>query len=183
MSQNIKKNCNNCKISFGCSILKEELVKNGYDENNDKVDNWKLIHKVRKNYICDKYKSFYTKYPLEISKINNVKNAKSCKDIRIGKFVRIRPCKEEYGDKTYLGLYLGELPIGYNISYNPENKELNVSFRNNPAIFVFDLGKIIYGTESWWGIIENEEDLKEISKGDINDIWYVKALKELSDKE
>jgi len=26
MSQNIKKNCNNCKISFGCSILKEELV-------------------------------------------------------------------------------------------------------------------------------------------------------------
>ena len=59
MSQNIK-NCNNCKINL-VTKFKKELVKNGYDENNDKVDNWKLIHKVKKNYICDKYISLYIK--------------------------------------------------------------------------------------------------------------------------
>lgn len=61
MSQNIKKNCNNCKISFRCSILKEELVKNGYDENNDKVDNWKLIHKVKKTIFVISTKVFKMK--------------------------------------------------------------------------------------------------------------------------
>lgn len=72
------------------------------------------------------------------------------------------------------------MPVGHSISHNSESKELSISFSNNPAIFVFDLNKIVYGMESRWGIIENEEDLKEITNKDINNIWYVKALKELS---
>ena len=70
--------------------------------------------------------------------------------------------------------------MGHSISHNPESKELNVSFVSNPGIFVFDLSKIIYGMESYWGIIDSEDDLKKITESDINDIWYVKALKELT---
>ena len=77
-------------------------------------------------------------------------------------------------------MFLGELPIGQNISYNRKSQVLDISFRNNPAIFVFELNKIIYGIESWWGIIETENDLKDISDQDINNIWYVKALNSLS---
>ena len=107
-------------------------------------------------------------------------NKTGYKDSQIGNFVKIAPCGDEYKGKTYLGLYLGELPVAHHITHNSETKELSVSFSNNPAIFVFDLNKIIYGMESWWGIIESEEDLKEITNRDINNIWYMKALKELS---
>ena len=40
-----------------------------------------------------------------------------------------------------------------------------------------EMGEVVYGCESWWAAIENEDDLKEISDLDINSIWYVKALK------
>ncbi len=53
----------------------------------------------------------------------------------------------------------------------------------NPAIFVFDLKKVIYGYESWWGEIKSEEDFRKITDLDINNLWYVKALKELLKKE
>lgn len=62
---------------------------------------------------------------------------------------------------------------------NPDTKELKVSFHCNPAIFVFDLNKIIYGCESWWGVIKSEEDLNSISDCDIDNVWYVRALKTL----
>jgi len=57
---------------------------------------------------------------------------------------------------------------------------LNVSTTTNPAIFVFELNKIIYGMESFWAIIETKEDLKDITKDDIDNVWYVKLLKQLS---
>ena len=53
----------------------------------------------------------------------------------------------------------------------------------NPAIYVFDLQRIIFGAESWWGIIENPEELKDITDDDINNIWYVKALKAMYKEE
>ena len=76
-------------------------------------------------------------------------------------------------------MYLGELPISTHISHNSDTKELNVSFSNNPAIFVFELNTIIYGCESFWGIIESEDDLKEITDDDIDNVWYIKALKSI----
>ncbi|SME48916.1 hypothetical protein BACERE00183_04191 [Bacillus cereus] len=36
--------------------------------------------------------------------------------------------------------------------------------------------EIIYGAGSWWGKINSEEELKEITDADINDVWYVKML-------
>jgi len=55
----------------------------------------------------------------------------------------------------------------------------------NPAIFVFDLNEIIFGYESWWGVIESEKQLKEITNDVIDNVWYVKALKQIDelDKE
>jgi hypothetical protein len=51
---------------------------------------------------------------------------------------------------------------------------------NNPAIFVFDLKKIVYGAESWWGMVESEDDLRDITDSTIDNVWYVKAMKEMA---
>lgn len=97
-----------------------------------------------------------------------------------GAFVSIRPCAAAYGNKTYLGLYLGDMALGLSLGY--DDKTMNIVPRRgsyNPAIYVFDLKKIIYGAESWWGEIESEKDLHNISDMDINNVWYVKALQQL----
>lgn len=180
MSSEVKRNCNSCKHSlFGrCETLKnnkeyQELAKEDNLLNPVKFE-------FKEKYICDDYKSMYIEYPIEVSKINTKCEKGSYRDSYIGKFTKIKPCGEEYKGKTFLGIYIGDLPISINISHNSDTKELNVSFRNNPAIFVFELNKIVYGCESWWRIIKNEEELKEITDIDIDNIWYVKALKELS---
>jgi hypothetical protein len=72
--------------------------------------------------------------------------------------------------------------LGIRASHNPDTKELNLSYHSNPAIFVFELNKIVFGAESWWGVIENEDELKKIkiTQDDIDNVWYVKALKAIS---
>ena len=177
------RNCDNCKkcVFKLCYTLKsnENFQKILEEKEIDDVDKFLKIQKFKKHFICDEYNSMFIEYPIEVSKINSNTDRTSYKDSQIGKFAKISPCGDEYRGKTYLGLYLGELPEGHFISHNPETKELDVSFRTNPAIYVFDLKKIIFGMESWWGIIESEDDLKEITEKDINNIWYVKALKSL----
>ena len=51
---------------------------------------------------------------------------------------------------------------------------------HNPAIYVPELGKVIYGMESWWHAIKDEKELKDITDNDIDNVWYVKALKEVN---
>lgn len=184
MSNEVKRSCNSCKFGLFdiCAGLKNNKeYQEMFEDRNDKTMNRILeAHEFKSKYLCDEYKSMYIEYPIEVSKINSNTDKNSYRDSQVGRFAKIKPCGDEYVGKTYLGLFLGELPIGHSISHNMETKELNVSFSTNPAIFVFDLNKIVYGMESWWGIIESEEDLKEITNDDINDVWYVKALKELS---
>lgn len=131
---------------------------------------------------CSSYKSKYIEYPIQVNEINVEKPAK-IKSSRAGSFVKIRPCAEEYGGKTYLGLYLGNQPAWNSVSYNNENGVLTVKPVCNPAIFVFDLKKIIYGMESWWSVIEKPEDIKDISDMDIENTWYVRLMKEMSGPE
>lgn len=149
----------------------QEACKKGFEAEHDFLE----------NFICDEYDNRFIEYPIEVSKINfaNVKaqNAKS------GILVRIRPCEDKYEGKTYLGLYLGDLATRATAEHSPKTKELNINFVTNPAIFVFDLKKIIFGYESWWGIIESEEELKKITDQDIDNIWYVKALNALNQAE
>lgn len=127
------------------------------------------------------------KFPLTIKSINNKCSNNPCKESifssnKIGSFVAIRPCGEEYKNKTYLGLYLGNICLSPWIAFDPRSEELIIEDgHDNPAIFVFDLNKIIFGYESWWGEIESEEDLKDITDADINNVWYVKVLKQIND--
>jgi hypothetical protein len=50
---------------------------------------------------------------------------------------------------------------------------------HNPAIFVPTLGKLLYGCELWWSKISSPDDLRTISDADIDNVWYVQALKSL----
>lgn len=101
-----------------------------------------------------------------------------------GVLVSIRPCNEKYGNKTYLGFLIGDLATGSSITITDDNKiQCNWS-GYNPAIFVPELGEIIMGMSSWWGEIESEEKLKEITDSDIENVWYVKLWKkQMEDKQ
>lgn len=89
--------------------------------------------------------------------------------------VKIRPCAEQYDNKTFLGLYLGEIALS--VSIGIEENKIHCNFAShNPAIYIPEIGKIIYGCESWWGAIKNPEELKNISDKDIQNVWYVKAM-------
>ena len=131
---------------------------------------------------CPDYESRFIEYPIQVNSIKCDK-MKQLMMGRAGSLVKIRPCNKEYGGKTYLGLYLGNQPWSQTVSYNNKSGELTVGMATNPAIYVFDLQRIIFGAESWWGIIENLEELKDITDDDINNIWYVKALKAMHKDE
>ena len=127
---------------------------------------------------CKAFKNRYIEYPIEVSKITNYFDD-TREDSRCGNLVKVKPVNEEkYGKVTYLGIYLGEMSIGAFISHNETNQELTVTPHRNPAIFVPELHKIIYGCESWWGFISSIEELREITNKGIENVWYVKALKD-----
>lgn len=174
-----KRNCNSCKHGRfdNCETLKtNEEYKQIVEKTKGEIFNGERFA-FKDEFICDNYKSRYIEYPLTMTGIDKDIELSCLGKHNIGKFVKIKPCKE---NKTYLGLFLGELPIDILVSHNEETKILNLSFMDNPAIFVFDLKKIIYGCESWWSVIENEDDLKEITNTDINNQWYIKALQSLN---
>lgn len=126
-------------------------------------------------------------YPITVDKIvfDNSKQTydpNGWRNNEVGKFVAIRPVNKEDSDKTYLGIYLGEFAVSIGASYDKDTKELKISrFMYNPAIFVFDLNKVLFGYESWWCIIKSEKDLQQITDKDIENVWYVKALKQLQE--
>ena len=122
-------------------------------------------------------------YPLSINGIENKKIETTGLFHTCGELCSVKPCGEEYKGKCYLGIYIGDLPIAISSSYNNETGILTNRTINNPAIFVPELNKIIYGCESWWRKIDSINDFKEISDADINNTWYVKMLKEMYEKE
>ena len=127
---------------------------------------------------CPHFKSKFIEYPITVSSIDVKIDDTSLRKNDIGKLVRIRPCGDEYENKTYIGFFLGDLPQSPLISHDPRDNVLHIRPLMNPAIFVPDLKKVVYGCESWWSIIEDEKDLeREITDEVINGQWYVKALK------
>lgn len=93
-----------------------------------------------------------------------------------GALVSVRPCGEMYNGKTYLGFLIGEIALGSSISVLDDKIQLNWS-GHNPAIFVPELGEVIYGCGSWWSEIKSEEQLSQITDDDIENVWYVKLWK------
>lgn len=104
-------------------------------------------------------------------------NAFAITRAKCGDWVKVRPCKE---NKTYLGVYLGDFSTGIGARIEDETV-LKLEFQmGNPAIYVPDLKRIVRGYESWWGLITDPDQLKAITNEDINNVWYVQALDELS---
>lgn len=122
------------------------------------------------------------KYPIQVETFNTFE-VKGKKSRKVGNYVSIRPCAKEFENKTYLGIYLGEFPVGTMATYHPDKKQFGIVLKNNPAIFVPDLNQVVYGMESWWGEINTPEDLKQITNQDIENVWYVKALHAMAEKD
>lgn len=125
---------------------------------------------------CKNYKGRYIEYPITVSKIEQKAPEYNCSS-RTGSLAKIRPCGEEYKGKTYLGIFLGDLPTNHYVTHNSESNILTVNSMTNPAIYVFELKKIIFGYESWWSVIESIEELEDITDEDINSVWYVQLAK------
>jgi hypothetical protein len=119
-------------------------------------------------------------YPIEVAKVTP-KSRVAMDLMPSGTWVAIRPVSDNPDNKTYLGVYLGSLPTkSATTSYHLKTKELSFLVRDNPAIYVPDLQKVVYGYESWWGRLKKPEDLQQITDQDIENVWYVKALRQLT---
>lgn len=177
--------CHNCKKCFMGRYCEKLINENkDYEKLRDvKVEtcsffNDKFMKKVNieKEYCCDEFESMYIGYPFVVDdvKIDEIKynNSLSCE---VGELVKIRPCDDK--NKTYLGVSLGDLPISNSISLNQKDSVLKIINLTNPAFYVFELKKIIFGCESWWGKIKSIDELKDITDGEIANVWYVKLLK------
>ncbi len=97
-----------------------------------------------------------------------------------GAWVAVRPVGDK---KTYLGVLLGDYHPP-SVSFNKESGALIVGKGiGNPAIWVPDLKRVVMGWGSWWGEIKTPEELRNITDADIENVWYVKAFKELSESK
>lgn len=142
------------------NALKEEKI-----SNSDRMEARLLAQKnIPEDYDCQSFELKFITYPLEYEKLENNANARFSD---ITHAVRIRPCAENYEKKTYLGILISEyFPIGMHVRYNKTNKILKLYFDSNPAIYVPDLNKIVFGMESFWSRISSDID----DVGDISDI-------------
>lgn len=134
---------------------------------------------------CECFDSKFIEYPLTIESIESKYWDTIWKDAKksFGKFVAIRPCKEEYKNKTYLGILLGEMPYAPSITFDTKTGELNVTPRTNPCVYVPELNDFIWGMESWWRIVNDPNEIKEITNEDIDNVWYMQLLKDMCSKE
>jgi hypothetical protein len=121
-------------------------------------------------------------YPITISHINWVQD-ESNPFWRRGepKLVAVRPVGDE---RTYLGVHMGDLHGGCSATYHAESGVLSLEYTShNPAIVVPSLKRIVMGRESWWGEIKSEADLRQITDKDIDNVWYVQALRKMVEGE
>lgn len=124
------------------------------------------------------------KFPLEITDVKIVGNSSfNPSGTKVGDLVSVKPCGDKYKNKTYLGIYLGDLPADYSYMLHNETKNLKVQVVSNPAMYVFELKEIIYGCGSYWYVIKSIDDFKEITDEQIENTWYVKLLKEMGEQE
>lgn len=84
-----------------------------------------------------------------------------------GEYVSLRMVTGET-EKTYLGLMLGDMNIGFGIRHQEGDTTAEiVGLMGNPAIFVPELSQLVYGAECWWKLIARPADMKDISNAEI----------------
>lgn len=68
----------------------------------------------------------------------------------VGKTVSVRLAGDD--QKTYAGVYLGDLPLNLGFRYHRDTKILEPYTVSNPAMWVPELGRVVWGAESWWAL-------------------------------
>ena len=175
--EEIEKKIRRCKYSYIHLNGEYHCVEAGWED--DKV----VITTEDKCESCERFNSRYIEYPITVNNIDiDPINYKDSWHAKIGDLVAVRPCEEEYKGKTFLGFYLGDLPLGSTVHFNEKEGLLKVETFTNPALFVPALGKIVWGADSWWRKIKSEKDLKQITDEDIDNTWYVKLARQLAEK-
>jgi hypothetical protein len=101
---------------------------------------------------------------------------------RCGDMVAVRPIREKYGGRTYLGVLMGEIAQSTSVRITREGQVQFDASMHNPAIFVPELSTVIFGHGSWWGAIRDADHLREITDEDIDGVWYVRALKQIVER-
>lgn len=167
--------CRYCHRFMGKQYNEKHCVADGYEDSKVKV----VSEEECEN--CSRFDSRFIEFPLTIKDIVNEKINTSGLGHEVGCLCEIVPCGKEYNNKSYIGIYLGNLPVSIQTFYDRRTGVLTNSTMNNPAIFVPELKKIIYGLESWWRVIDTIDDFKGITKEDIDNTWYVKLLKLMSE--
>lgn len=175
MGQDMQKRINRCRHSH--IDIRRPPYEHKCDRNTDNFDDAAPITDKDCDG-CPYFDSRYIEYPITVDGIDYEKYEVYNLD-RPG-LVKVRPCAEKYGDKTYLGLLLGDLPASTHVSYDKNTRRLTVGMIGNPAIFVFETKEVVYGCESWWGRIEDPSELTDITDDTINSQWYVAALKAMT---
>lgn len=128
---------------------------------------------------CQNFDSRYIQYPILVTNIDYKENKESL--YPCGQPVLVRPCSDNTEHKSYFGILLGDMPYITTCRYERTNGTLTIQPITNPAIFVPKLNKIVYGYESWWQRITTPEDTeKAISDDQIDNVWYVRLLKEMT---
>ena len=119
----------------------------------------KAIKEAEEKYVFENKFNF----PMEINGIKkSQKFISEDRNCEVGSLVKIRPCGGEYQEKTYVGIFLGNLAIDNTCRLNRETNELEIIPYTNPAIFVPDLKRIVFGCESWWGKINSIDEVKDV---------------------
>lgn len=136
------------------------------------------LKKAERSFITDD-EELKDKYPLTVKKVDcNFRQGL----LKQPSFVSVRLASKE-DRNTYLGILLGDVVVDCKTMYDPEEQDLTVGFRKNPAIYVPTLGRIVMGMESWWQEIGSAEDLRQITDEVINSQPYVQMLQQLIAKE
>lgn len=123
---------------------------------------------------CPSFNSWTIQYPIQVSSIESTSLDKFLRDEV--QCVKVRPAKDK---KTYLGFLLGDIAIATTARYQKTTQMLYVDAMVNPAIFVPELRKIVFGCESWWRRIRSLEDFSEITDEAIDSQWYVQLAKSM----
>lgn len=100
-----------------------------------------------------------------------------------GTMVAVRPCAEKYENKTLLGMYLCDAPTNVIGRQDGDTLVLEMTDYTNPAIYIPETDEIVWGYGSWWGKIESPEKLREITDESIENLWYVRALRQLETQD
>jgi hypothetical protein len=148
--------------------LRKKLAKDAMEELSSALDDFVKYVKVPGQI----------RFPIEVSSVRTLEGQRPGAPA-VGSWCSVRPCQD---DKTYLGVYLGDLTVSVDHYYHTREKVLTIAPHANPALYVPDLKRVVWGCESWWGTIEGPEHLRQITDADIQDLWYVKALKDLAGK-